>query len=87
MNYYIGSDSSQTALQVYYKFDEGNFFETFWAGSRSVTESGVKMKRNYSVGKTKVINLSGGSKIERNSGTYMGLIIPGLRDESCPFDT
>ena len=86
MNYDIDNNTSKTALQIYYKFDEGNFFETFWAGSRELYESGVKMKRNYSVGKTKKINLSGGS-IERNSGTYMGLIIPGLRDESCPFDT
>ena len=53
MNYEVNNSSTKKALKLYYKFDEGNFFETFWAGSHYVTLSGIKIKRNYSVGKSK----------------------------------
>ena len=87
MNYDLDNNGNKSALQLYTKFDEGNFFETFWAGSHYVTLSGVKVKRNYSVGKSKKIELSDGSTIERSNDIYMGMLIPGIRSETCPIDS
>ena len=77
MNYDLDNNGNKQALRLYNIFEEGNFFETFWAGSHYVTLSGIKVKRNYSVGKSMKIQLSG-SEIERSNGTYMGLLIPGI---------
>ena len=45
----------------------------------------IKVKKNYSVGKSKEIKLNDGSTLTKNDDNFIGLIIPGIRSETCPI--